>query len=176
MRKQDITSAVSCLSFATDFWSPKFPRLMAVAPMPVVQGKVVGNAPSLADPECPAYPAYPVPAACPPYTGAAASTQPPPGRPALEVLQLSCRDADLPPEIRLRFITKVYGILGTMLLITFGISTPFIFATEATLGFFRQNTWILYIIFGIVICQLIFNFAMSCQMCCGGTGLLQSYL
>lgn len=26
---------------------------MAVAPMPVVQGKVVGNAPSLADPECP---------------------------------------------------------------------------------------------------------------------------
>jgi hypothetical protein len=30
------------------------------------------------------------------------------------------------------------------------------------------------IIFGIVICQLIFNFAMSCQMCCGGTGLLQS--
>ena len=26
---------------------------------------------------------------------------------------------------------QVYGILGTMLLITFGISTPFIFATEA---------------------------------------------
>lgn len=72
--------------------------------------------------------------------------------------------------------SQVYGILGTMLLITFGISTPFIFATKDTLAFFLANMWILYIAGGIVIAQIIFNFAMSCQMCCGGSGLLESYL
>lgn len=71
---------------------------------------------------------------------------------------------------------QVYGILGTMLLITFGISTPFIFLTDATLKFFSTHVWILYIAAGIVIAQLLFNLAMSCQMCCGGSSLLQSYL
>lgn len=62
------------------------------------------------------------------------------------------------------------------MVITFGISTPFIFKTDATLSFFSRNVWILYIAAGIVIAQVIFDLAMSCQMCCGGTGLLESYL
>ena len=55
------------------------------------------------------------------------------------MLQVSCKDAQLPPDLRLGFVKKVYGILGSMLLITFGLTTPFIFATEATMSFFKQN-------------------------------------
>ena len=155
---------------------------------PVVQGNVIGNAdgsyPGDSQP-APGYPHYATPypadpqAAQAPYgpyghSGAAPSTYPAAPQ-HLGVFQ-SCKDSNLPPEIRLNFIKKVYGILGTMLLITFGISTPFIFATKATLDFFKVNVWILYIVYAIVIAQLIFNFAMSCQMCCGGSSLLQSYL
>mmetsp|Transcript_46282 Transcript_46282/g.110001 ORF Transcript_46282/g.110001 Transcript_46282/m.110001 type:complete len:339 (-) Transcript_46282:299-1315(-) len=93
----------------------------------------------------------------------------------LEVVQLSCKDANLPPEIRLNFVKKVYGILGTMLLITFGISTPFIFDTKRTLWFFHRNQWILYVVGFIVLAQVIFDLCMSCQLCCGGSGLLRSY-
>eukprot|EP00437_Effrenium_voratum_P033315 CAMPEP_0181481396 /NCGR_PEP_ID=MMETSP1110-20121109/44294_1 /TAXON_ID=174948 /ORGANISM="Symbiodinium sp., Strain CCMP421" /LENGTH=317 /DNA_ID=CAMNT_0023606895 /DNA_START=30 /DNA_END=980 /DNA_ORIENTATION=- len=93
----------------------------------------------------------------------------------LEVVQLSCKDANLPPEIRLNFVKKVYGILGTMLLITFGITTPFIFATAKTLWFFQQNQWILYIVGGLMTAQLVFDFCMFCQLCCGGSGLIRLY-
>lgn len=146
----------------------------------VVQGKVIGNA-DPTYPPYPAYPAYPAPSAsCPPaapyaFSGAAPSQPAPTQHAHLEVLQASCRDASLPPEIRLSFIKKVYGILGVMLLITFGIGTPFIFATKATLSFFQANVWIVYIVGAILIAQVIFDLAMSCQLCCGGTGLLQSY-
>ena len=37
-----------------------------------------------------------------------------PRRHDLDVVQLSCKDAHLPPEVRLGFVKKVYGILGTM--------------------------------------------------------------
>lgn len=145
----------------------------------VVQGKVVGPAPGPADRVPQPYAGY-APGAPAPYAFGATSgptlPQPKVQRPQLEVLQLSCRDQALPPEIRLNFIKKVYGILGAMMVITFGISTPFIFKTDATLSFFSRNVWILYIAAGIVIAQVIFDLAMSCQMCCGGTGLLESYL
>eukprot|EP00913_Durusdinium_trenchii_P020774 g19514.t1 len=143
---------------------------MAVAPT-VVQGKVIGNA-DPTYPPYPAYPAYPAPSAsCPPaapyaFSGAAPSQPAPTQHAHLEVLQASCRDASLPPEIRLSFIKKVYGILGVMLLITFGIGTPFIFATKATLSFFQANVWIVYIVGAILIAQVIFDLAMSCQLCC----------
>ena len=91
-------------------------------------------------------------------------------------VQHSCRDGTLPPEIRLGFVKKVYGILGLMLLLTFSISLPFIFQRESTLGFFRSHSWLLYLIIGIVFAQIVFDIAMSCQLCCGGSGLLQGYI
>jgi len=94
----------------------------------------------------------------------------------LEVLELSCRDTSLPPEIRLGFVKKVYGILGVMLLTTFGLTVPFVFATDSTLKFFAAHTWILMIIGAIIIAQFVFDLAMSCQMCCGCSGLMESYL
>ncbi|CAJ1369225.1 unnamed protein product [Effrenium voratum] len=110
-----------------------------------------------------------------PATYGHGSAPAPPPRHDLDVVQLSCKDAHLPPEVRLGFVKKVYGILGTMLLITFGITTPFIFATRDTLRFFHQNQWILYIVGGIVLAQLVFDLCMSCQLCCGGTGLIRTY-
>eukprot|EP00438_Fugacium_kawagutii_P006011 Skav200023 [mRNA] locus=scaffold2535:259678:272922:- [translate_table: standard] len=53
-----------------------------------------------------------------------------------------------------------------MLLITFGISTPFIFLPEASMNFFTERIWLLYTILGIVVSQIFLNLVMSCQMCC----------
>jgi len=126
----------------------------------VVQGHVVGR-PDIEQGPCPS---------------SAQAHQKIPNQCPLEVMQLSCKDAQLPPEIRLGFVKKVYGILGMMMVITFGLSLPFVFATEATLNFFRQHAWLLYLVGFVVLAQIIFDLAMSCQMCCGGTGLLQSYV
>eukprot|EP00928_Gymnodinium_smaydae_P037646 TRINITY_DN2609_c1_g1_i1.p1 TRINITY_DN2609_c1_g1~~TRINITY_DN2609_c1_g1_i1.p1 ORF type:complete len:326 (+),score=71.65 TRINITY_DN2609_c1_g1_i1:71-1048(+) len=94
----------------------------------------------------------------------------------LEILQMSCRDAHLPSSIRLGFVLKVYGILAFMLAITFSISLPFIFAKDATMEFFEKNTWVLIVVMAIVLAQFMFDMCMSCQMCCGSTGLLERYL
>lgn len=137
-----------------------------MAAPPVVQGKVIGTGQ-------PASQLPPISAAAA-AAGASSRCQQPTSD--LEVLQMTCRDVHLPPEIRLGFVKKVYGILGVMLMITFGLTLPFILATETTLGFLRAHVWILYIVMGIVLAQFVFDMAMSCQMCCGSTGLLQSYL
>ena len=125
---------------------------------PVVQGKVVGRSADIEQPH--------------PHR---AAVHPMPQPEHMEVMQLSCRDACLPPDIRLGFVKKVYGIVGMMLVLTFGTSLPFVFATKATLDFFQQHVWILYIVAAVVLAQLVFDLAMSCQMCCGGSSLLQSY-
>ena len=49
------------------------------------------------------------------------------------VVQMSCKSTQLPPDIRLGFVKKVYGILGVMLLVTFGLAQFFVFQKEATL-------------------------------------------
>jgi hypothetical protein len=72
-------------------------------------GKVVGPAPGPADRVPQPYAGY-APGAPAPYAFGATSgptlPQPTVQRPQLEVLQLSCRDQALPPEIRLNFIKK----------------------------------------------------------------------
>ena len=130
--------------------------------LPVVQGKVVGWPADIEQPHAPNAPP--------------AQRLPQPRFPEqLEVVQLTCRDAQLPPEIRLGFVKKVYGILGMMLVLTFGVSSPFVFAKDATLEFFQNHVWILYIVAAVVLAQIVFDVAMSCQMCCGGTSLVQTY-
>lgn len=73
-------------------------------------GKVVGSADQ---PYCPgAVPAVPAPYAFgAPSNGAAAAapTVPTMQRPQIEVVQLSCRDQGLPPDLRLNFIKKALG-------------------------------------------------------------------
>ena len=125
----------------------------------VVQGKVVGRPVDIEQPY--------------PHSAAAQPMPRPPEH--LEVMQLACRDAFLPPEIRLGFVKKVYGILGMMLVLTFGISLPFIFATDVTMKFMRNHVWILYMVAAIVLAQIVFDLAMSCQLCCGGSSLMQTY-
>ena len=82
---------------------------------PVVQGKVVGSAYDMG-----------------PQDATFGGPQPV-MHDELNVLQMSCKNTALPPEIRLGFVKKVYGILGTMLLITFGLAQFFVFQKEATL-------------------------------------------
>ena len=98
---------------------------------PVVQGKVVGNAYEMGQ--------------YPPQQDANFAGQPPAVRYDLNVVQMSCKNSALPPDIRLGFVKKVYGILGTMLLITFGLAQFFVFqrkphwnfATAVSIAVFR---------------------------------------
>lgn len=98
------------------------------------------------------------------------------GQADTEVLNPSCLDATLPAEIRLGFVKKVYGIVCVMLLVTFGIASPFIFATEDTLQWMRSNMWLVTIVSLILLVQHIFNICMVAQMCCGGSSLFLGYM
>jgi len=152
----------------------------SMAALPVVQGKVVGTPADVEQPY-PHYPQHPHHpnhahhhAHCP--NSAASQQMPRPECPNLDVLQLTCRDVHLPPDIRLGFVKKVYGILGMMLLLTFAVSLPFVLMADKAQLFILQHVWILYIAVGVVIAQLVFDMAASCQgLCCGSTGLFQSY-
>lgn len=90
--------------------------------------------------------------------------------------QRSCRDAFLPLDVRLAFVKKVYGILMLMLIVSFGISCPFVFARDATLKWFFHHSWVLVIISVILIAQYVANTCMACEMCFGGSSMLLAYL
>lgn len=93
----------------------------------------------------------------------------------IDVLQLTCKDGRLPPSVRLQFVKKVYGTLSVMLIISFGLAAPFIFATEATLSWFQSHIWVLGVVGIVILAQYIFDLCMACQLCCGGTGLMRVY-
>lgn len=93
-----------------------------------------------------------------------------------DVYQMPCRDADLPPEIRLEFVKKVYGVLLVMLIFTFGIASPFVFAHDTTLHWFSHNIWLLAIVGGLLMAQYMLNTCMACEMCFGGSSILQAYM
>jgi FtsH-binding integral membrane protein len=92
----------------------------------------------------------------------------------LSILQAA--DKDLPAEIRLGFIKKVYGLVIYMLVITFGITTPFVFATDSTFAFFQANPWL------STLCMLCFlglyamNFALLFSMMCNCGDFMAKYL
>jgi hypothetical protein len=94
----------------------------------------------------------------------------------VDIIHSSCRDASLPSDIRLAFVKKVYGILGSMLLITFGIASPFVFATDSTMDWMNDNKWLFYAVLLILMAQHLFNMCMMMQMCCGGSSLYTCYM
>eukprot|EP00927_Polykrikos_kofoidii_P063750 TRINITY_DN5861_c0_g1_i2.p1 TRINITY_DN5861_c0_g1~~TRINITY_DN5861_c0_g1_i2.p1 ORF type:complete len:332 (-),score=59.50 TRINITY_DN5861_c0_g1_i2:399-1394(-) len=82
----------------------------------------------------------------------------------------------LPPDIRLEFIKKVYSLVLLMVLVTFAICQPFIFAETQTLRWFAEHMWVLAIVLFTFALQYLFSVCMMCQMCCGGTSLMEAYL
>ena len=42
-------------------------------------------------------------------------------------------------------------------------------------AFLRANMWIVVTVGIIVVAQLFFDIAMSCQLCCGGSSLIRGY-
>jgi len=88
----------------------------------------------------------------------------------------STDDKTLPDEIRVGFIKKTYGLLCYMLVITFGIATPFIFNTRADVtAFMVAHPWI-PIVTGVTFLGLyLLNFCVMISMFCTSE-LQQGYL
>lgn len=84
------------------------------------------------------------------------------------ILQPSLKDSNLPLDIRLGFIKKVYAIMTTMLVISFGIASPFVFYKQDTLDFMNEHMWILAAVGVYLLINQIVNIAMMFEMCCGG--------
>lgn len=92
------------------------------------------------------------------------------------ILQQSCSDKDLPSEVRLSFITKVYGIVATMLLVSFGIASPFAFHPDTTMKYVAvDHPWILGVACVAFLAQVILNWVVVIGMCCA-PGILDMYL
>lgn len=94
----------------------------------------------------------------------------------VSMLQMSVKNPNLPADIRVGFVKKVYGLLTTMLLISFGLASPFVFFRDDSIDFVHKNWWILGIAAGIMVIQYIFNLVMVLEMCCGGGHLQRAYL
>jgi hypothetical protein len=88
----------------------------------------------------------------------------------------STDDKTLPDEIRVGFIMKTYGLLTYMLVITFSITTPFIFNSRKDVAaFMSAHPWI-PIVTGVTFLALyMLNFCVMISAMCSGE-LVQAYL
>lgn len=84
------------------------------------------------------------------------------------MLQPSVKDTNLPVEVRLGFVKKVYGILVTMLGISFAIAAPFVFMKHDAIKFMNANPWIPIAAGVLLLLHQIVNIAMCFEACCGG--------
>jgi len=92
------------------------------------------------------------------------------------MVQLSVKDRNLPPEIRLGFVKKVYGILTSMLVVSFTIASPFVFNEDETMEYMRKNTWIIGVTTMFLLIHQIVNIAICFESCCGGGPCMRTYL
>merc|ERR1719424_472288 len=88
---------------------------------------------------------------------------------------MSCKDPNMPAEIRTGFVKKVYGMVFWMLGITFGICVPFVFHTDATMKYMDANPAIMATAGGIFITFYVFNMCAMMSAMCGSTGCIQAY-
>lgn len=94
----------------------------------------------------------------------------------LAILQRSTSDSSLPKEIRIEFVQKVYGIVIAMLLLTFAISSPFVFDTQNTIQFMKAHLWILFLCFALLIVQHLLHLCMMLEMCAGSSEIFKRYI
>merc|ERR1719469_802121 len=92
------------------------------------------------------------------------------------MVQLSVKDRNLPPKIRLGFVKKVYGILTAMLVVSFAVAAPFVFREHETMKFIKHHMWILAVTTVFLLIHQIVNIAMCFERCCGGGPCMKAYL
>lgn len=80
-------------------------------------------------------------------------------------------------DVRVGFIIKVYCIVTTMLVVTFGLASPFVFHAAYMQKWIAQHWYIVVLCMVFLIAQHLFHLAMSLQMCCSpNPTLLKAYL
>jgi FtsH-binding integral membrane protein len=89
------------------------------------------------------------------------------GEPVDDCGIMQCADRSLPPEIRLGFVKKTYGLLFYMLTITFSIASPFVFNRDGALTFMRTHQWISALagiaFMGLYVMNSMLMFALVCD-------------
>jgi len=93
----------------------------------------------------------------------------------ISILQRSCKDVNMPVQLRLDFIKKVYGLVMYMLAITFVIASPFIFDTDNTMNYLGLHPWIPAFAGVVFIGLYLMNMAVMFAMCFNCGGILQKY-
>lgn len=83
---------------------------------------------------------------------------------------------DVPPEIRTGFVVKVYCIVISMLLVSFGIASPCVFYQDWADKYLKEHPWIMYTCIGFLLVQHLFHVVMMMEMCCGGANCIKAYV
>jgi hypothetical protein len=95
----------------------------------------------------------------------------------VNILERADKPRDVPPEIRKGFVVKVYSLVVTMLLISFGLASPFVFYAEAASKWLDKNIWVLFVTMSFFLVQYLIHTAMMMQMCCGcGDSCFRCYI
>lgn len=87
-----------------------------------------------------------------------------------------CRSKNLPPQIRVAFISKVYGLVMYMLMITFAVASPFVFRPMETKLFFMQHQSLGILTSAVFVCLYAINFCVMGSMLCGNGGFMNMYM
>jgi len=96
---------------------------------------------------------------------------------ATPILEPGCKPGPhTPPDLRLNFVVKVYGIVFTMLAVTFGITFPFVFHEEATKAWVKEHMWVIVVAFVFLLVQHVLHMCMAMEQCCGGSALSEAYI
>jgi hypothetical protein len=89
------------------------------------------------------------------------------GEPADDLGIMQCADRTLPPEIRLGFVKKTYGLLFYMLTITSVIASPFVVDRDGALAFMRTHQWVSglsgLVFMGLYLMNSVLMFALVCD-------------
>lgn len=92
------------------------------------------------------------------------------------MIQASVRCRDVPADIRRNFVTKVYGILISMLIVSFGLASPFILDRNNAVKFTNENPWIVGVALTLLLLHQVFNLIICFNLLCGGGSCMRGYL
>jgi len=94
----------------------------------------------------------------------------------VRVLQNTESAKNVPAEVRRDFVVKVYGLVITMLLISFGLASPFVFKQAVMDKWIFEHAWVLWTCAGFLLLQHVFHMALMMEMVCGGGACMKAYL
>jgi len=92
------------------------------------------------------------------------------------ILQTSVKDQNVPPEVRLNFVKKVYSIMAAMLCVSFSVATPFVFRKVPTLIWMSEHQWVTVTVNLFVLANILLNIAIRFEWCIGGSTVRTAYI